>query len=1076
MKSSSFNLVSSVTQEDDPACIIPVKKYVSANTGLKLYVCNINGPVVEGYFSLATEAFDDDGLPHTLEHMIFLGSEDYPYSGIMDLLANKVYASGTNAWTDVDNTTYTLSTAEKSGFLQLLPIYLDHIFYPLLNESGYVTEVYHINGDGEDSGVVYSEMQSVENEDESVVTRALHRAMYSDVECGYRYETGGIMKNLRTSTSYQKVCDYHKKFYRPDNMAIIVAGQIDDKELIDVLNNFEKKLLTKNPERLKLSERPFSKPISPLTENIEQTVYFPCDEEKTSNGLVQVAWRGPKIADLKQVIALDLLLYYLTDSSISPLHSHFINKMSYCNKISYRIEEFRESFASIDFLNAQLEHLDIIKSQLAQLIDDLIEKKIPFDMNRMLNIIKMKISDIHDKLEDSPHETISQLCIGDFLYGNLDNENNFKQKFSQHKIFEALESESESFWLNVADKYLKSHSVTIIGKPCEKLMRSNGAEDQLRIDERKKNLGKKGLKELRVKVENAINQNDDFEVPDYVYNRLRVPSLEKVEYKKLKQFFSYNNNNIESNMNPIKNGFSDFKNLKHLQLQVDHLEGTNFVQCSMIIDTSHIEINLKPYLQLFIALLFELPIENSSISYTHEQTVYELNKDLLEFDASIGLNGDLFEPGIFPQYLSIFTKAPVKDYEKAVKWMKLIFFDTIFEKKQIKVVVSNLIKEIKKRKQQPFELIDSVITDLYFDKDCNLTQNNFLRQEQLLNDIMTELDENETAETAIEKKLNQLRNSLIRDKNFRFYICADLNRVQNILAKDRKMETIWFELFPSTMKNKLNQDLIFVSNQAFDVEFTWSFKKKPNSVEKLQRSPPNHPNDANNGIKIFTPNAKKDFIINLGSTDSSFLHIVSSIEIDSYSHPNYPALLVLIEYFTQCEGPLYEAVRGPGYAYNQSISINPETAKFKLSLNECSNLQKAYDATRTLFSEHLNNKSMFDGNLLESAKNSLIFLLIDDLKSVSNMSAFSMSCLFKKQNLSAIAELIKKIEKIEIKELRKLLKSYIMPLFDDETSNCLIVCNPSKSKAIIEEFNEKFDRKLNVIGKVDECLCAVNNI
>ena len=81
--------------------------------------------------------------------MIFLGSENYPYSGVLDLLANKIYAAGTNAWTDVDNTTYTISTAEKSGFLQLLPIYLDHIFYPLLNESGYVTEVYHVNGDGE---------------------------------------------------------------------------------------------------------------------------------------------------------------------------------------------------------------------------------------------------------------------------------------------------------------------------------------------------------------------------------------------------------------------------------------------------------------------------------------------------------------------------------------------------------------------------------------------------------------------------------------------------------------------------------------------------------------------------------------------------------------------------------------------------------------------------------------------------------------------------------------------------------------------------------------------------------------
>jgi len=27
----------------------------------------------------ATEASDDDGLPHTLEHLVFLGSEDYPF-------------------------------------------------------------------------------------------------------------------------------------------------------------------------------------------------------------------------------------------------------------------------------------------------------------------------------------------------------------------------------------------------------------------------------------------------------------------------------------------------------------------------------------------------------------------------------------------------------------------------------------------------------------------------------------------------------------------------------------------------------------------------------------------------------------------------------------------------------------------------------------------------------------------------------------------------------------------------------------------------------------------------------------
>ncbi len=76
----------------------------------------------------------------------------------------------------------------------------------------------------------------------------------------------------------------------------------------------------------------------------------------------------------------------------------------------------------------------------------------------------------------------------------------------------------------------------------------------------------------------------------------------------------------------------------------------------MMIDTNHLDVSLRPYLQLLIATLFELPIKNSEVNFTHEQTVYELNKDLLEFDGSIGINGDVFEPGIFPQYLSIFTK------------------------------------------------------------------------------------------------------------------------------------------------------------------------------------------------------------------------------------------------------------------------------------------------------------------------------------------------------------------------------------------------------------------------------------
>lgn len=112
---------------------------------------------------LATEANDDDGLPHTLEHLIFLGSERYPYKGILDLAANRCMAHGTNAWTDVDHTCYTVSTAGDEGMLTLLPIYLDHILFPTLTEHGFITEVHHVDGEGEDAGVVYCEMQGREN-------------------------------------------------------------------------------------------------------------------------------------------------------------------------------------------------------------------------------------------------------------------------------------------------------------------------------------------------------------------------------------------------------------------------------------------------------------------------------------------------------------------------------------------------------------------------------------------------------------------------------------------------------------------------------------------------------------------------------------------------------------------------------------------------------------------------------------------------------------------------------------------------------------------------------------------------
>ena len=65
-----------------------------------------------------------------------MGLEKYPYEGVLDLLPNRGFSNRTNAWTDTDHTAYTISTAGEQGFLQLLPIYVDHILYPTIKGSG----------------------------------------------------------------------------------------------------------------------------------------------------------------------------------------------------------------------------------------------------------------------------------------------------------------------------------------------------------------------------------------------------------------------------------------------------------------------------------------------------------------------------------------------------------------------------------------------------------------------------------------------------------------------------------------------------------------------------------------------------------------------------------------------------------------------------------------------------------------------------------------------------------------------------------------------------------------------------
>ena len=171
-----------------------ITQYESARTGTRVVVVDQEGPKVYGFFVLATEIHDDSGAPHTLEHLCYMGSKSYKYKGFLDKLGTRAY-SNINAWTATDHTAYTLESAGWAGFAQILPVYLEHLIAPTLTDSGCVTEVYHIDGEGNDAGVVYSEMQGVQNTASELLELRRKRILYPQ-GVGFRSETGGMYESL----------------------------------------------------------------------------------------------------------------------------------------------------------------------------------------------------------------------------------------------------------------------------------------------------------------------------------------------------------------------------------------------------------------------------------------------------------------------------------------------------------------------------------------------------------------------------------------------------------------------------------------------------------------------------------------------------------------------------------------------------------------------------------------------------------------------------------------------------------------------------------------------------------------
>lgn len=983
---------------------IPVSEYISKKTGLTVCIAQVDGPVVNGYFCLATEAFDDDGLPHTLEHLIFLGSESYPYKGVLDLLANRCLASGTNAWTDIDHTCYTMETAGSEGFCSLMPIFLEHILYPVLSEEGFTTEVHHITGDGEDAGVVYCEMQARENSAESRMHLALARNIYPG-HCGYSSETGGIMRNLRESTNNDKVRAYHKQFYRPENLKIIIAGQISPIDVFKALEPLEQQIFSKGARGP--FERPWQSPLPPLESSKDLSIKYPSDDEE--NGLYSMAWRGPScVTDLYTVTACSLLLKYFTENSVSPLPKAFVEiDDPYASKICYNLYENAETCFYIIFQDVPLPKVKTVKEKLQAELQRILSEQ-DIDMQRLESIInKYKLENISN-IENSPHQSIAFMIIGHMLYGNT--KADLEQRVNPLDDLNKLIKEPKSFWIGILEKYfVKNNFVSIECYPSKEEQQKMAKDEKERIEKQRQELGDEGLRKQKEILEKAIEFNDR-EPPIEMLTSVAIPNIDSIKFHNIKRYRTDSEQDKPLDLSKTSL-FTYFDDLK-----------TSFVYLYALLDTSNVPSNLRIYLPLLLESLLELPVDRNGVVVPYEQIVAELNDDTVCSGTSIGLgSGGLFTCGSYSQTATISLQAEASKYKKGLNWIRELLYQTKFTADRIKVIALKMSNAVAQTKRSGRRIVSYAVKNLWYSKESNVYSNGILVQSKFLTDIIQKLN-SETSNEVLEV-LETLRKILTEPKNVILYIAGSLDNIDDVV----------------TPLNNFFQD-------NSDLK---PLKAIPDST--LLCNPDNAP----------IPGC----IIGLGCIESSFYYQTSKC-ITSFDDPDLPALMLYIQYLIQAEGPMWKQIRGKGYAYHYRILVKVSEGLVYLILGRATNVIGAYQESKDIVDNQLTKKE-WDGTLIESAKSSLVFSIIDEEKTIGSVVELSLRSYFEGVDYTYNRKLLEALNKVTIEDLNRVGEKHIAPLFNPKQAKTALVTDPAKIDDTKEGL-KKFGLELSVYPSLEE--------
>ncbi|CCK72437.1 Sdd3p KNAG_0K00690 [Huiozyma naganishii CBS 8797] len=1004
-----FSEVISFPVDYVPDC--KLTKWVSKRTGLQLiHIDYKSSPLVQGYFALATECPNDSGAPHTLEHLVFMGSKQYPYKGLLDTAGN-LCMSSTNAWTATDHTAYSLTTAGWEGFAKLLPVYLDHVLFPTLTDDACVTEVHHIDPENlSDKGVVYSEMDAIENQSWFITNLAMQRLVHPNGS-GYRSETGGLTHQLRDLTNEQ-IRQFHKDMYSSDNLCLIITGNLDSQELLNIVQQWDDTLTAKVDEQRR---RPFiDTPLSQIpasnTTLQETSVEFP--ELDESQGEVMLTWIGESYFDYVNDLAVTILMEYFTETAVAPFTKQLVEiDDPLATSVEYWTDDYMRTIVNISMRGVPTDSLEEAKLKLLEIL-----ASHQIDLTRMKQVIDTAKWEYIIRSEKAPENTILNTCITDFLYGNNDG-SSLRASVATLSDYTLLMDWNVDQWQALLDRvFIANKPHIVVGRPSATLYEQIEKDNELLLKERENKLTPEERKKILDLLTNAKLHNDikipksiltgfEIENPTTCVNFTKTKSVTPLpEYQ-----FNDTNDNLTKELITMKpQDFPMFIHLEHFHAQ--------FIEFHCILNTAVIkDETLLPFFHVFDRL-FSMPmlLDNGEI-LPFEDVVSKLNSETVDAQISLGVQGT------FPDLIDIRVRCKCEEYSQAVDWVKHVLFDMHFDETRVSVLLENYLNSIVELKREGDVMLQSITNRNLFTERSIQKSADPLFVEDTLKQILDDIKDGKF-ENCILPKLETMRSHLRRQfDKFHLLVLGDMEKIKS------ELYTAWGPLIKQIGTTE-EQHLTRIP-----------VTPKPlNSISDICKNP-----------------SQRAFIITTPGSESSYMKTVTKVPFDlDYYHPDYAAVSLASEYLQCVEGPFWNGIRGSGLAYGANMIKKPEINTWEFSVYRGADVIKCYETGRATVENFANGVEAFDRQLIMGALSSIINTIasIENGYLATGISKFIDEFILER-GTKFTEDYLRRLSEVTVEDLQRVMKQYLINLFDSEKSVVFVSCHPSKLESI-QEFLE----------------------